>query len=286
MKKQTLDFLVKVIAKSFPKEQAKREASWIYNELPANQWVAACESRSKHVPLQYILGNQPFGNLTLNCKPGVLIPRLDTEEWVLEAAELLKNTKIGSIVDYCTGSGCIGLGFASELNNAKLVSCIDFKDDAVELATENCNQNATLLKSKIEVHKGDVFNGYLPSNFDYRNNNGDCLLLANPPYIPIKDLVDTEVEKSVLEYEPREALLGELEFYDALCTQILVPNNAFKSFIFELGYLAQAKRVRESLSPSWIVGMRSDHSGNLRNVLGWQRDTKFQILEEMVDDYL
>ncbi len=34
-----------------------------------------CIQRSRGKPLQYILGNQPFGDLDIICKPGVLIPR-------------------------------------------------------------------------------------------------------------------------------------------------------------------------------------------------------------------
>ena len=35
-----------------------------------------CEQRSRGVPLQYLLGSQPFGELDVLCRFGVLIPRL------------------------------------------------------------------------------------------------------------------------------------------------------------------------------------------------------------------
>jgi methylase of polypeptide subunit release factors len=34
-----------------------------------------CEQRGRGVPLQYLLGSQPFGDLDILCRPGVLIPR-------------------------------------------------------------------------------------------------------------------------------------------------------------------------------------------------------------------
>lgn len=34
-----------------------------------------CQARSKGMPLQYILGDQPFGDLEILCEKGVLIPR-------------------------------------------------------------------------------------------------------------------------------------------------------------------------------------------------------------------
>lgn len=39
---------------------------------------AMCHKRSRGVPLQYILGDQPFGDLEILCRRGVLIPRCET----------------------------------------------------------------------------------------------------------------------------------------------------------------------------------------------------------------
>jgi methylase of polypeptide subunit release factors len=39
------------------------------------QLVKLCQRRARSEPLQYILGSQPFGELEIKCKPGVLIPR-------------------------------------------------------------------------------------------------------------------------------------------------------------------------------------------------------------------
>lgn len=39
------------------------------------QLASLCRQRGRGVPLQYVLGSQPFGNLDLKCRPGVLIPR-------------------------------------------------------------------------------------------------------------------------------------------------------------------------------------------------------------------
>ncbi|KAI0145161.1 hypothetical protein GGR57DRAFT_305445 [Xylariaceae sp. FL1272] len=88
-------------------------------------------------PLQYILGSQPFGNLDIECRKGVLIPRSETEDWVLRlvgciANSLLQNhprcspvedgspekvslAKDVRILDLCSGTGCIGLLLYSQL---------------------------------------------------------------------------------------------------------------------------------------------------------------------------
>lgn len=272
--------MVDIISKSFPLEQATREALWIKSELQEDKWISACHEREKQVPLQYILGNQPFGKLDLLCKPNVLIPRLDTEEWVLEACDLLKDHKIDNTVDYCTGSGCVGLTLAVELQSK--IYCIDYKNEAVILTKENMERNIDLLQSPVEVLRGDIFDKVLPPLGDFKNPNVNSILFSNPPYIPQEDLVINEVEESVLKYEPVDALLGDLEFYNALSNDILLPNPAFKAFVFELGYLKQASCIRKNLPSTWTVGIRNDSSNHLRNVVGWKTGSKFDVLKNMV----
>lgn len=287
MQKPLLPKLVEIISKSFSLEQAKTEALWITNELPQNKWLKASQDRASYMPLQYILGNQPFANLNILCKEGVLIPRLDTEEWVLEASKCLKDVKIDSLLDYCTGSGCVGLGFASELDHLSGVSCVDFKLKAIQLAKENLDVNKNSLKTKVEIFEGDLFTSFIPNEKIYTNSKFTNLLVSNPPYITETEMKDGTVEKSVLEYEPKDALIGDLEFYEALCRRILNQNNSFKGFIFELGNINQAKMVRELLNnEDWIVGIRNDYSGNLRNVLGWRSNSSFEVLSKIVHKYL
>ncbi|TID30118.1 hypothetical protein CANINC_001280 [Pichia inconspicua] len=274
--------MIDIISKSFPPSQAIREAKWIQNELPSEKWIDACIKRSNHYPLQYILGNQPFGKLDLKCQPKVLIPRLDTEEWVLQASELLKQTKIDNIVDYCTGSGCIGLTMASELNDVSKIYCIDYKNEAIDLTKENLLINKSQLNVDVEIFKGDIFDGFLPDHELLKNPANKSLLVSNPPYIPKNDLIDGEVETSVLKYEPEDALLGDLEFYQCLTKQLLIPYPAFQAFIFELGYQHQADVVRKILPKDWTVGIRYDSSNHLKNVIGWKKTTDLSILGNMI----
>ncbi|KIX95035.1 uncharacterized protein Z520_09345 [Fonsecaea multimorphosa CBS 102226] len=79
--------------------------------------------RSKGMPLQYIIGNQPFGNLDIICKRGVLIPRPETEMYTEKVGSLLlsalttdsaidlgpQSRRKFRILDLCTGTGCIAL---------------------------------------------------------------------------------------------------------------------------------------------------------------------------------
>lgn len=73
--------------------------------------LRALERLKNGEPIAYVLGNAPFGNLTLECKSPVLIPRHETEEWTLRLGDLLKehvvksNASELSILDLCTGTG-------------------------------------------------------------------------------------------------------------------------------------------------------------------------------------
>lgn len=85
--------------------------------------------RSKGTPLSLVVGssllyfwfassnicveNQPFGYLNIHVHPGCFIPRWETEEWTLALASRLRRLAPSqqpyTVVDLCTGSGCIPL---------------------------------------------------------------------------------------------------------------------------------------------------------------------------------
>lgn len=286
MSGKILEKMVQIISKNLPEKQAIQEARWIYQELPESEWINACDERSNLIPLQYILGNQPFGKLDLKCKPGVLIPRLDTEEWVIEASKYLKNVQIDNLIDYCTGSGCIGLGLGSELGMVKQIDCIDFKEEAVDLSIENYNHNKDLINVPMSFHQGDLFKSYLPKSI-INGKGKSSFLVSNPPYIPENDLIVPEVEESVLKYEPREALVGNLEFYEALSENLINKNQSIEGFIFELGYESQADIVRKCIPKTiWEVGIRFGSNENIRNVIGYKHDSRFSVLRNMMDKVL
>ncbi|EEH41332.2 hypothetical protein PAAG_03618 [Paracoccidioides lutzii Pb01] len=114
--------------------------------------------RARGVPLQYILGDQPFGELEILCQRGVLIPRPETESYTTRTANLLlskfkfksesdKHPPTLRILDLCTGTGCIPLLLHSLLAPAfpQLQICgVDISARALELARENLEHNIKL----------------------------------------------------------------------------------------------------------------------------------------------
>lgn len=289
---RTLPLLARLLRGLRDLPQATRELQWIKNELPPSQWTGAVVRRARNEPLQYILGTQPFGALTIVCRPGALIPRWETEEWVLELAGLLSQHSDGSplnILDACTGTGCIPLLLEHELrgnNQEVLVMGFDASEAALAVAKENVvHVDRQFGNCTTTISHGDIFD---PTVLNSINANSVDLITANPPYIPDKDyrlpVLLNGVENSARLYEPRMALVGDTAFYSALVDNVVRPLQA-NGFVFELGYDHQADHVYHHLQKAdpdeWGVGRRYDSAGNIRCVLGWRKDGKFKWLEEL-----
>lgn len=258
-------------------ENAQAELRWIKQELPRDKWVSAVQRRSQLEPLQYILGTQPFGSLDILCEKGVLIPRWETEEWASELADILrKSPQPLKIVDACTGTGCIPLYLKSQMPNAN-VAGFDISPSAIVLARRN-REKAQL---DVAINSGDVFSARLADS--YRDVD---IITANPPYIPEADynklVLCNGPQRSVRLYEPKLALVGHLEFYEALVKNLLLPSGA-TGLVCELGYDDQAAATMNALPDEWSGGEYMDSAGKLRCVVAWLRDSHSALLETMVN---
>lgn len=144
----------------------------------------------EHMPLQYILGAVPFIDVTIAVKPPVIIPRPETEYWCSLAIEQLKKyaplPDTFSILDICSGSGCIALAFAKEFSHST-VYAVDISDAALELAEYNARLNRI---SNVAWVRSDIYDN-LPNNLLFD------IIVSNPPYIDPDqwELLDPEVTK-------------------------------------------------------------------------------------------
>lgn len=143
------------------------------------------------VPLQYILGETTFYGLKIGVKPGVLIPRPETEELVDMIVKENQQPDL-KILDLCTGSGAIALALSRNIPFSK-VEGIDISPTAIEVAKEN----AKSLKVNVEIEKADIF------SFSEHKGAFD-IIVSNPPYVDESEKHD--MEANVLEHEPHEAL--------------------------------------------------------------------------------
>lgn len=235
--------------------QARQELRWMRQELvdPARvRW--ACKLRSRQVPLQHVLGSQPFGAIDVLCRPQVLIPRWETEEWVCDLTSRLAGMRL-QIVDLCTGTGCVALHLQRSLSAAR-VTAVDCSASAIALAQCNAGRNELQLR----LLQRDVL-GWQPDEIGRVD-----LVVCNPPYIPPDKLV-RDARASVRFYEPRLALVGDKEFYENL---VRVWLSRTRAFVYEVGSEDQCAYVKKHAGKEWIVGTRKDARGEARVVYGYR----------------
>lgn len=196
--------------------------------------------RAKRYPLQYITGTTDFMGLRLNVRPGVFIPRQETELLVEKTIDIAKGFKCGlgdfRILDMCTGSGNIAISLTKFLNAVKIIAA-DISPAALEVARENIALHKC---HNIELVKSDLFYNLPEDKFD--------IIVSNPPYVSEEDFINLEPE---LLYEPKTALYAEkdgLKFYRKILEKagMFLKENSY--LILEVGYnQAEAlKRIFDS----------------------------------------
>lgn len=181
------------------------------------------KQRASRIPLQHILGTQEFMGLEFAVSPDVLIPRQDTETLVERVLYDRKGIQgCPSLLDMCTGSGCIALSLAV-LGDFRQVVAADISSKALAVAEENArrllprrwndweDQNSGM--PRFRLIQSDLYEN-IPGNMEFD------MIVSNPPYIPSQDIRGLEPE--VRDHEPWLALDGSadgLEFYRRLAEE-------------------------------------------------------------------
>ena len=145
----------------------------------------------KGEPIQYVVGWTFFCNRKFIVRRGCLIPRPETEELCQWITRENKDRQV-EILDIGTGSGCIAVTLNMEMPAAK-VTAWDISADALNIARENIATN----KADVRLEQQDALNP--PRDIERWD-----MIVSNPPYICHKEAVD--MERNVLDYEPRQAL--------------------------------------------------------------------------------
>lgn len=202
--------------------------------------------RAKHVPLQYITGEQEFMGLPFSVSPAVLIPRQDTE-CLVEAA--LPYCAGARVLDLCTGSGCILLSLA-KLCGLRAAVGVDLSEEALKVA----QKNARALGVEAELIQSDLF-AKVTGKYD--------VIVSNPPYIRTGQIAALMPE--VRDYEPRMALDGDedgLHFYRKIATEAGKYLEKGGRIFFEIG-CEQAREVKKILLENNFVEVfiRKDYAG-------------------------
>ena len=215
------------------------------------QWI---RRRIDHEPVQKITGKTEFYGLPIYLKPGVFIPRPETERLIDEILSLTSKQKSVSILDVGTGSGCIAVALAKELENSK-ITAIDISTEVLKTAKKNGVYHG--LKN-ISFKKIDVLKDKMKHRYD--------ILVSNPPYIPKAEMKYLMPE--VFNHDPVLALTDNadgLTFYRYLAEHFhkLVRPNGY--MVLETGY---GDHPHKALTIFHKYGIKSelkkDYSGNHR----------------------
>ncbi len=208
------------------------------NPEPSEEQIKTLESmlsrRLKHEPIQYVLGHEEFLGMKILVKHGVLIPRTETELMAEQAIKIIRAqttdiryqnlrprhfplpTSHFSLLDLCTGSGCLALALAREFPDFKVYGT-DISEIAIKYAEENarlnCISNVTFLRGNLfePIERLFTVNCSL-FTFD--------LIISNPPYIRTDDIENLQPE--IKEWEPVDALNGGVDGLDFY--RLLIPS--------------------------------------------------------------
>ena len=225
----------------------------------AERYDAVIDRRSSHIPLQHITGQAWFYGRGFNVNSDVLVPRQDTEVLVSEALKVI-NAK-DSVLDMCTGSGCIIITLALEKKLGRALGA-DISEAALKVASGNREK---LGADDVTFVKSNIF-----SDINVNDDELFDVIVSNPPYIATGE-IETLTEEGRI-HDPYIALDGledGLHFYREITQQSM---NYIKSggwLLYEIG-CTQAHDVSDIMSEYGYSNIKviKDLAGLDRVVMG------------------
>lgn len=237
-------------------ESAGQEAFWIVEHAlraPAHHVIADRDRLLSHAellaarglimrrvgrePLQYILGTQDFCGLEFAVNQAVLIPRPETELLVEYVAQRIPVEQQATIIDVCTGSGCIAVSIAQLRPHARVIAT-DLSSPSLDVARQNATRHAVC--ERITWLEGDLLGALVRQRLEGTID----VIVSNPPYIAEDDWAILQPEVRL--FEPRGALVAGpqgTELHERLLQeagQYLCPGGVL---IMEIG-AGQARAIR------------------------------------------
>jgi len=190
----------------------RRSPATILDAPATARLVVAVGRRAAREPLQLIVGETAFRSLVLVCRPGVFIPRPETEVLAGLAVDALRERAAHGeragrgtrpvLIEPCCGTGAIALAVASEIAGAEVFAA-DIDPEAVALAAANRDLLAAAgeLHSDVVIARGDLLEAFAASHMGHVD-----VIVANPPYLPSADAASLPPEVGA--HDPAAALFG------------------------------------------------------------------------------
>ena len=174
--------------------------------LESQQWQRLRDLAEQRIrtrrPLPYLTGQAWFAGLTFNVDERVIVPRSPVAELIRDQFQpWILAQDVVSILDLCTGSGCMAIACATYFPQAQ-VTASDLSEEALDVAAENVARHR--MEKRISLVRSDLFD-QVHGHFD--------LIVSNPPYGPDAQMTDLPPE---YQHEPSMALAGGIDGLDSV----------------------------------------------------------------------
>jgi len=151
------------------------------------------ERLNKRIPAAYITHEAWFAGLNFFVDERVLIPRSPMAELIQQQfSPWIEVDRVESVLDLCTGSGCIAIACAYAFEQARITAS-DVSTDALDVAAINRTNHG--LEERLQLIESDLFENIPVHPFD--------IIVANPPYVSAREMVQLDKEFS---FEPGTGL--------------------------------------------------------------------------------
>ena len=163
-----------------------------------------CERR---VPAPYLTHEAWLQGYAFYVDERVIVPRSPIAELLMTQLSpwILDPYDVTSILDLCTGSGCLAIIAAHQFSEA-YVDATDISQEALEVATRNVTDHG--LSDRLSLHHGSLYDA-LPVSARYD------LIICNPPYVNARSMLALPAE---YQHEPTLALAGGEDGMDLVRT--------------------------------------------------------------------
>ncbi|MEZ0233569.1 MAG: peptide chain release factor N(5)-glutamine methyltransferase [Actinomycetota bacterium] len=199
--------------------------------------------RCSGTPTQHLTGETGFRHLILTVRPGVFVPRPETEIVVDAALDAVRDTPVPVIVDVGTGTGAIALSLKRERPDARVIA-VDRSPEALALTEENAARSGL----EIEVRASNLLTA-----LDLSSTGSIDLVVSNPPYIEDHEYAALPIE---VRADPADALVGGVGVYETLFDQARTRLRSGGAAVVEIGErqaAAVGRKAREAGATDVVV---------------------------------